>query len=81
MFDAKEDFSDGESDPKASSGVRRRKIATAVTTSASGCDQKTPTVDKNDDLVSSFVVVQEEEANKTFYLFTRFSRTKVKDFD
>ena len=81
MFDAKEDFSDGESDPKASSGVRRRKIATAVTTSASGCDQKTPTVDKNDDLVSSFVVVQEEEANKTLYLFTRFSRTKVKDFD
>ena len=74
MFDAKEDLSEIEekSVRKSSSSVRRRKNATSIGT---GCEKKvSPTnsnSEKNEDAASSFVVVPEEETNKTFYFFTR----------
>lgn len=82
MFDAKEDLSDDEEKVRKSSIVnvlRRRKVT--------GCDnkvakEKTPTPsDKIDDPSSSFVIVSEEESNKTFYLFTRTSREKEEWFN
>ena len=68
----------------SSTTVRRRKLASASPASASlsavtptptsvDCDKKgfPSTSEKSDDASSSFVVVPEEEAYKTFYLFTR----------
>ncbi len=79
MFDAKEDFSDNEGDKNVASTVRRRKLASASASAATlatptDCDRKAlpSNPDKNDDITSTFVVVPEEETNKTFYLFTRF---------
>jgi hypothetical protein len=83
MFDAKEDFSDNEGDKNVNSTIRRRKLASASASAAAlptlatptDCDRKAlpSNPDKNDDVASTFVVVPEEETNKTFYLFTRFS--------
>ena len=73
MFDAREDLSESE---ESCSNLRLRKNATATI-----CDKKiSPTnsnktspinSDKVDDVSSSFVIVPDEEVNKTYYLFTR----------
>ena len=73
MFDAREDLSESE---ESCSNLRLRKNATAT-----NCDKKiSPTnsnktspinSDKVDDVSSSFVIVPDEEVNKTYYLFTR----------
>ena len=82
-FSDNDDVKSGQKTTSTSTTVRRRKLASTSaaslmaatpTPTTTDCDKKgfPSGSEKSDDVAASFVVVPEEEAYKTYYLFSRW---------